>query len=92
VSFDRPPGLREIAFPGRDQPEVGSLAVRLELERQQRLATSAHQFAEKQEQLHRSNLSCEHLNRQLEAILRSRSWGLTAPLRWTSRRLRCLRR
>ncbi|MDM7952800.1 MAG: hypothetical protein QUV07_06250 [Cyanobium sp. CZS 25K] len=91
ASFDCPPGLHEIAFPGRDQPEVGSLSVRLELERQQRLAASAHQLAENQEHLHRSNRSCEHLARQLEAILRSRSWGLTAPLRWTSRRLGRLR-
>ncbi len=92
ASFDRPPVLREIAFPGRDQPEVGSLAVRLELERQQRLAASAHLLKENQEHLHRSNRSCELLARQLEGILRSRSWGLTAPLRWTSRRLARLRR
>jgi hypothetical protein len=64
----------------------------LELERQQRLAASAHQLKENQEHLHRSNRSCELLARQLERILRSRSWGLTAPLRWTSRRLARLRR
>jgi hypothetical protein len=91
ASIVHPPGLCEIASSGSDQHEVGSLAVRLELELQQRHAASAHQLAENQEHLNRSTRSREHLAEELEAILRSRSWGLTAPLRWTSRRLGRLR-
>jgi hypothetical protein len=81
-----------IGSAGGNQPEVRAFAVRLELERQQRLAARRHQLEQQDHDLQWSRLACEELTARMERLHRSRSWRLTAPLRWMSRRLGRLRR